>query len=761
MPKRLSRRFRNIIIIVICFVSIILVGSSVAMLAQYANVMNEGAGIIGLINSDQAADIFRTAIDKYRNKSEQFAENLLSDNIISTETFSLGVNKLLKDSRYSEIMFARYFKDGVEYSLNNQPFDMTYESKAVIVGSRMEVAFCTGIVEDRQYSISAICYCIPLRNCPYADCIALFFPVDGVVDSVDYGNDINVKSQLTVICSTEGEVLAIIRKNDTFTLQKHNNIYEFLRGKINDKSVIDSVQALIDQGRSDSYTVSISGHDHVLAASGIREHGTSPFSVIALYKADDIYSAAYSTVTTVLAELAVFFAMLVFVAVYFIISYRASERRIKTLNEYNEVLGCPTRVKFQRDADKILNQNKGTQFAVVVVDVRHFDYMTDHIGSEQMNNELKRIKGFYARFMQVQETFGYAGNGRFLLLLHYRDEEALGARLKTLSAYLGISKVSSSGERITLSAYGGIYMANSGHAISAEKMVDNAIIAENASKYPYDFDAFRIYNEKLHSSNVMNEYIEVNMQSALDNKLFRVFYQPKYNVNTNSPDGCEALVRWFNPETNEYMQPAVFLPLFEENRFIVKLDKYVYEQVCIYISETVAQGKSLFPISVNVSRITVSEPSFLDYYISIKNKYHIADNFLTIEFTESFAFEDYEMLRETVNVLHKNGFRCSIDDFGSGFSSYNILKELPMDEIKLDRFFILKGLSEERDLKVLSSVIQLGRGLKMKVTQEGVETRDQMIMMKQLGCDVIQGYYYSKPLVQGDYDDFLTRKFIL
>lgn len=122
---------------------------------------------------------------------------------------------------------------------------------------------------------------------------------------------------------------------------------------------------------------------------------------------------------------------------------------------------------------------------------------------------------------------------------------------------------------------------------------------------------------------------------------------------------------------------------------------------------------------------------------------------MTIEFTESFAFEDYERLRETVSILHKNGFKCSIDDFGSGFSSYNILKELPMDEIKLDRFFIIKGYSDERDLKVLSSVIKLGRELNMKVTQEGVETKDQLMLLKKLGCNVIQGFYYSKPLVEG------------
>ncbi|MBO4734616.1 MAG: EAL domain-containing protein [Clostridia bacterium] len=751
-----SRRFQSVVIIVVCLISVVLVGVSAAILAEYSRSMHDGAGVIGLINSDTASDVFRESIDNYKAKAEKFAKEVLADNYTSVEDFSFGISRRGKST---EAMFIRYFKGGIEYSLSNQPYDMTTESKQVIVGSRMEVSFCAGIIEDRQYSISAVAYCIPLKNCAYADCIVLYYPVDTVVGSVELPESSDAKSQITTICSQAGEIVSLLRNNG-YDLQQHNNIYEFLRKTINDKVTIDKIKAIVEEGRSDYFTVTVSGHDNILAVSGIREHGTTPFAVIALYKADDIYSAAYSTFTTLLGVFAIFFVVLIFLAGYFIFSYRASERRIKKLKEYNEILDCPSDIMFQRVATDIIAQNRGSQFAVVVVDIRHFDYMTDHLGSDQMINELKRIRDFYLRYLQLKETYGYAGNGRFVLLFHYRDLETLGSRIKLLSNYLGISKTAKSGERITLSAYGGIYLTSSDSTVSVERMIDMAILAENAAKYPFDFESFRLYNEKLHSSNAMNEYIEVNMQSALDNKLFKVFYQPKLNIEGNRPDGCEALVRWYNPETGEYMQPGLFLPLFEENRFIVKLDKYVYEQVCIYIATKAAEHSTIYPVSVNVSRITATDSDFLNYYIATKKKYNIPDGFLTIEFTESFAFEDYEQLRETVNVLHSNGFMCSIDDFGSGFSSYNLLKELPMDEIKLDRFFIDKGISDERDFKVLSSVIQLGRGLKMKVTQEGVETKAQMDMLKKLGCNVIQGFYYSRPLVEHDYDDFLKRKFL-
>ncbi|MBO4432105.1 MAG: EAL domain-containing protein [Clostridia bacterium] len=756
MPKKVSKNLQSIFIIIACLLSIILVGISVAILGDYSQTMHDGAGVIGLMNSDDAAVTFRDSIDRYKEKAENLVKGLMAESYDSADDFSVSLSRA---GKADGAMFLRYFNDGKEYLLNNQVYSEEQESKAVLVGARMQVSFCAGIVEDRQFSISAFAYCIPIKNFEFADCVAIFYPVGSVVDNVKLDDNKETKSQLLAICSQAGEVVSILN-NKSFDIQQHNNIYEFLRKQINDKTTIDNVQSVIDEGRSDYFPVTISGQDNIIAVSGIREHGTSPFAVIAVYKAEDIYSAAYSTFTTLLGVLAMFFFLLVVIAAYFIISYRASERRLKKLKDYNEVLDCPSDVMFKRVAGGIISQNKATNFAVVVVDIKHFEYMTDHIGQESMIKELKQIKDFYMRYLQIKETYGYVGNGRFLLLFHYRDLETLGSRIKILSNYLRISRTTNSGERITLSAYGGIYLTSNGSANTVEKMVDMAILAENATKYPYDFDAFRLYNEKLHSSQAMNEYIEVNMESALEKKLFKVFYQPKFNIEKNVPDGCEALVRWYNPETEEYMQPALFLPLFEENRFIIKLDKYVYEQVCIYIATKAAAHETIYPVSVNVSRITATDPEFLSFYVEVKKRYGIPDGFLTIEFTESFAFEDYEQLRETVNVLHNNGFNCSIDDFGSGFSSYNLLKELPMDEIKLDRFFIDKGISDERDFKVLSSVIQLGRGLKMKVTQEGVETKAQMDMLKKLGCNVIQGFYYSKPLVEHDYDDFLKRKFL-
>ena len=182
-------------------------------------------------------------------------------------------------------------------------------------------------------------------------------------------------------------------------------------------------------------------------------------------------------------------------------------------------------------------------------------------------------------------------------------------------------------------------------------------------------------------------------------------------------------------------------------------------KACENIKKRISERKMCFPVSVNVSRVTAIQPDFVDYYIRIKNKFEIKDDFITLEFTESFAYENYAFLSDVVQKLHENGFLCSIDDFGTGYSSYNILKTISMDEIKLDRFFLSKGLSEERDQTLLKSVIDMVKKLGMKVTQEGVETDEDLYRLDALGCDVIQGYRFSKPLKYVDYCEFIEKNF--
>ena len=346
------------------------------------------------------------------------------------------------------------------------------------------------------------------------------------------------------------------------------------------------------------------------------------------------------------------------------------------------------------------------------------------------------------------------------MLYHYREQQDLISRLKGINAvaykYPGLRA-----QKYSIKLQFGVYEIDRSSDQPIQSMLDKAIVAKNMTVEFGTSGMIKFYTEKLRENYLANADVEVRMEAALRNDEFKVFFQPKYNIAQNRQDGCEALVRWYEPEQNFYRRPDTFLPLFEANGFIVEVDKYVYLKVCEYIRESIERGESVYPVSVNVSRITAIQPDFIEYYSRIKRQYKIMDKFLMLEFTESFAYENYDALKEIIDRLHANGFLCSIDDFGSGYSSYNILKELPMDEIKLDRFFLGRGLSEERDNCIIESVIRVAKELKMKITSEGVETVEDVRRLRRLGCDVIQGYYYAKPLPMVDYIAFVNEKNVM
>ena len=229
--------------------------------------------------------------------------------------------------------------------------------------------------------------------------------------------------------------------------------------------------------------------------------------------------------------------------------------------------------------------------------------------------------------------------------------------------------------------------------------------------------------------------------------------QPKYSVARDKIDSAEALVRWFDPATGEYRFPAAFISLFETNGFIVKIDQFLYLEVLKYLNQATQRGDKIVPISLNVSRVTALSPDFIDFYIGNKKKYQIGDNFLTLELTESFAMENYEKLREIIKALHENGIRCSIDDFGSGYSSLNMLSSMPIDVLKMDMAFIRNIERNERDFRLVELIIDIARYLKVPVVAEGVETENQLRLLRNAGCDLVQGYYFSPPLCAAEFEE--------
>ncbi|MBE5948393.1 MAG: EAL domain-containing protein [Lachnospiraceae bacterium] len=284
--------------------------------------------------------------------------------------------------------------------------------------------------------------------------------------------------------------------------------------------------------------------------------------------------------------------------------------------------------------------------------------------------------------------------------------------------------------------------------------LDDVLAKCDAAMYQAKYDGKNRYTvyKAFDKTIETNRNIELEMEPALANGEFHVYLQPKVNMITSELYGAEALSRWVHP-IDGVRAPIVYIPLFEKNGFISQLDMYVYEEVCRIKASWTGKRYEHIPISVNMSRLHLYHRDFPETLRDIANRYNVPTNELEIEITESIFIKDHEELIHTVDHLRELGFLVSIDDFGSGFSALNLLKDLAVDTVKLDKQFLQVSSNTFRGKKVIRNVIALCRDLKLDVVTEGIETQEHVDFIISCGCPIAQGFYYAKPL---PLEEFLT-----
>ncbi|MEG1067251.1 MAG: EAL domain-containing protein [Anaerovoracaceae bacterium] len=453
--------------------------------------------------------------------------------------------------------------------------------------------------------------------------------------------------------------------------------------------------------------------------------------------------------------LAMIIIILMLVIILGLFLYERREKNCSIIEDIDPILGCNSFNKCCKEANNLLRKNKNIKFALVYFTVNRYEYIKEHFDANSIEHTIKYISTVISDSLNNYETYGHISEDSFIAVLNYEEKEQLlekvDAIISLVNKYDGLHRMN-----FKLRQSIGIYFIMDHNKLSISEMLDRAVIAQKTNNKTYS-DSYVIYDEKIRLEYLKEAEIEASMENALVNNNFKVFLQPKYNIEDDIIDSAEALARWYNPMIEDYEEPINFIPLFETNGFILKLDKYMYIKVCEFLENAMKSTQKISPISVNVSSVTALSPDFLDFYIDTKDKYHIKDGYITLEFTEGLSFESYSLIKKIIPELKNNGFNISIDDFGSGYSSYNILKELPADELKLDKFFIDKGSDNNKDEVLLRMVIKTGKALGMKVTQEGVETIEELEKLKDYGCDVIQGYYYSKPITMEKYIEFINQ----
>lgn len=336
-------------------------------------------------------------------------------------------------------------------------------------------------------------------------------------------------------------------------------------------------------------------------------------------------------------------------------------------------------------------------------------------------------------------------NDYFSMIFRYEDD--IHSLINTIIS--NIEKLKINDEVYDLSVNLGLYkIQEDDNNISV--IMDKAIIAHSLSKGNV-FDKFYIYDEKVEEKIDLESKIEQNMETALRKKEFKIYYQPKFNTKEESLYGAEALVRWYHD--GEIMTPDKFIPLFEKNRFILKLDLYIFEQVCKDIKMWKEKYGKNVVVSINVSRQHFMDEHFLERYLRITTKYGINPNNIDLEITESAAIEEGIDILSIMKRMKEYGFLISIDDFGTGYSSLNMLQDMPIDILKIDKSFVDQIGKSKRN--IIDYIINIAKELKLKTIAEGVETKEQRDYLLERKCDIIQGYYYEKPIKEEEFEKYL------
>ena len=443
----------------------------------------------------------------------------------------------------------------------------------------------------------------------------------------------------------------------------------------------------------------------------------------------------------------------------YLLKLKASEKiqtRIDRLTNYDGLTGLPTLYKFRKDVEETLKKNKNTTYAIVHMDINKFKYINDTLGYDVGDDLLREISKTVSTEPFDIVFMGRVSADNFVLLMTYVNEEQIRENLIRLNdSFLKKIKFCSIGKSTFIIS--GVAVIEYGQDVMS--VIDNANVARKSIKKQSETTCC-FYDEKLEKQAVLELDICNSMQQALDDKEFVMYLQPKVNLDNNQIVGAEALTRW-RRKNGVMMVPDQFIPLFEKNGFILQLDFYIYECACKTIRKWIDEDIEPVPISVNVSRVHLNSDDFVDEVLKLVDQYKVPHEYFEFELTESIFLDNPETAISTMRRLREEKFMVSIDDFGAGFSSLNLLRDMATDVLKLDKEFFGKGDMKQEEKIIVSSITNMAKQLKMKVLSEGVETEAQSEFLKEIACDMAQGYLFSRPMPEPEFTKLLREHHVV
>lgn len=426
------------------------------------------------------------------------------------------------------------------------------------------------------------------------------------------------------------------------------------------------------------------------------------------------------------------------------LSDKLSKERYKKTGTDNGIMLENNISKFISDAKEIFSMFPKEEYCIIKLDIDKFEYINEIYGYDCGEKILVHIEKTLSNFINDNEIYTRGYDGNFLLLLHETNDEELIKKIKYISRKL-MKRIHDNEKKMNIHLAFGMYrIEESVEAI--EKMIYKANVAQKIAKLvPSQMESYMFYNSKIKNKIIEEKKMESIMYDALENREFKVYLQGKNDLNSLNLAGAEALVRWQSSELG-FVSPMDFVPIFEKNGFIIEIDFFVFEEICKNMRKWLDDGVDVKITSINQSKRHLENDNYVSRLKSIINKYNVPPELIELEITETAITDNIKKLVEVIDNLHKLGFKISIDDFGSGYSSLNMLKQIDADVLKIDGGF-LNGVDESKKSKtIIKHVIRMAKELDIQTITEGVENHEQEEFLRDIGCDMAQGFLYSKPM---------------
>ena len=732
---------KPIIVIIIIFLLLVTVGVIYMTYMLDKVEANANNSIETIVKND--ADNLKTEITEQKAILQSITNEILSDNIVDKEKIFEQYEKSDVTSKF--VRMAIMQENGK--TITNDDYEVDYSDEKDNFFSNNEIRVSESRISKIDgEEITIYSQAIDLDKERIA--ILLIVKTDSyknifsnkVFEGKGFSYIVNKQGNIVVSANTEIDSRNLIENIDKMLTGSSKERFESNQNKIEEN---------IRNGISGTRTLQTVNGKYYMVYEAIE---ANDWAIVTFIPSKAIAAEVNNALLTTFILSIIVILVILSICIYIVISNNKKQKQLYEYAYIDPVTKRGNVYYFRKKGQEILDSieisgTSSNQY-ILVLDINKFKMINKAYGYKTGDTILTGIGDVLERLLGAESLICRYSNDYFAVLFEYKED--IHRILNKLIRSIENLKIDDTTYNLSVNI--GIYMITNEDNNISEAM-DKAIIAHSASKGDV-FDKFHIYDKTMERKLEKESKIEHEMNIALDNKEFKVYYQPKIDTKTENLYGAEALVRW--EHEGRMVPPSEFIPLFEKNKFILRLDLYIFEQVCSDMKMWKEKYGKEPVISVNVSREHFLDEHFLEKYMMIAAKYGVNTNKIDLEITESATIEEGIDIIEIMNKMKKLGFLISIDDFGTGYSSLSTLQDMPADILKIDKSFVDRIGENEKN--IIDYILTIAKELNFTTIAEGVETKEQRDYLLENGCDIIQGYYYAKPMSEAEFEEYMEGK---